>query len=107
MNFEWLWKRKRILVEKDLNSIEMMLSEIFQPVTPRKQFIRELRTDLVGQPKRRRLELPEVKWQKGFLVAGGIVSFGAMIFGGVRLIMSILQKMEAKNAATEKGMTAA
>lgn len=107
MNFEWLWKRKKILVENDLNSIEMMLSEIFQPVTPRKQFIRELRTDLVGQPKRKKLALPEGKWQKGFLVAGGIVSFGAMIFGGIKLVMSILEKMETKSAAAEKGLTAA
>lgn len=107
MNFEWLWKRKKILVENDLNSIELMLSEIFQPVTPRKQFIRELRTDLVGQPKRTRFALPEGKWQKGFLVAGGIVSFGAMIFGGIRLVMSILEKMETKSAAAEKGLTVA
>lgn len=90
MTFEWPWKRQKITLEKDLAALENALEELFKPVTPRVEFVKNLRVDLVGKPKRKLFSMPENPWQKGFLVAGGLVSFVAMVFSGVRIVIAII-----------------
>lgn len=95
MTIEWPWKRQKITLEKDVAALEAALEELFKPVTPRVEFVKNLRVDLVGKPKRKLFSMPESPWQKGFLVAGGLVSFVAMVFSGVRIVIAIVGMFKA------------
>ncbi len=91
MRIEWPWKRRKITIENNLRVFETRLDEVFQPVIPRPEFIRKLRAELVGEPeKKRKLALPTDSWRKVALVAGGVVSFFAMVVGGIRVVVAIL-----------------
>ena len=105
MEFEWPWKRQKITMETELVALESALEEVFKPVTPRVEFVNALRVDLVGKPKPKLLSLPEGRWQKGFMVAGGVVSLAAMVFSGVRIVIAIVGLIKAgKNPAGEDRM---
>lgn len=86
MRIEWPWKSQKITIEKDLQVMEKHLSKVFQPVEPNADFIRNLRAELVGEPARQKV----FTWHKGVLVAGGVVSFFAMVLGGIRIVIAIL-----------------
>ena len=86
MRIEWPWKSQKIIIEKDLQRMENHLSKVFQPVEPRPDFIKSLRAELVGEPE----EQNASAWSKGLLVAGGVVSFFAMVLGGIRIVIAIL-----------------
>ncbi|NIW44755.1 MAG: hypothetical protein GWN14_08350 [candidate division Zixibacteria bacterium] len=103
MNIRWPWKREKITLEKDIKSFEKHLETLFQPVTPRPEFIKKLRSELVGEPEEKPKALLKGKWQKGFLVAGGVVSFFAMVLGGIRIVIAILGlvRMNKKDAIEE------
>ena len=103
MTFEWPWKRQKILLENDLNALEASLEALFKPVSPRPEFVKTLRVDLVGKPKRKWGFLPEGGWQRGMLLAGGIVSFFAMVLGGIRVVIAILGMFQTnKDRAAKK-----
>jgi hypothetical protein len=103
MKFEWPWKNQRITLEKDFQVIENHLDKLFQPVTPRPEFIKKLRSELVGKPDKKRKALLKGSWQKGLLVAGGVVSFFAMVLGGIRIVVAIfgLVQMNKKESIEE------
>lgn len=90
MKVEWPWKRQKITLEEDLRLLESKLEAFFQPVTPRVEFVKKLRVDLVGKPKRSLFTLPEEKWQRVALLAGGIISFLGLILGGIRIVVAVL-----------------
>ncbi|MFN2144265.1 MAG: hypothetical protein ACK2T7_02880 [Anaerolineales bacterium] len=90
MKYEWPWKRQKITLEKDLRLLESRLEALFQPVTPRVEFVKNLRMDLVGKPKRSLFTLPEENWQRVALLAGGIVSFFGLVLGGIRIIAALI-----------------
>ena len=94
MKIEWPWKNRKITLEKDLRAVEKHLQHLFQPVAPRPEFIKTLRTDLVGEPKDKKLALPIGNWRKGVLVAGGVFSFFAMVLGGIRILIAILGMLQ-------------
>ncbi len=71
--------------------MEAHLSKALHPVEPRPEFIKSLRAELVGEPE----EQKSPAWRKGFLVAGGVVSFFAMVLGGIRIVIAILGKVQA------------
>ena len=102
MKFEWPWKRQKITLEKDLRVLESKLEALFQPVTPRVEFVQQLRVDLVGKPKRSWLSLPEDKWQRVALLAGGIVSFFGLILGGIRIVVAVLAMVQGKKRLAKK-----
>jgi hypothetical protein len=107
MKLEWPWKQRRITLERDLQVFEKRLEKVFQPVTPRPEFITKLRTELVGKPETKRKALLKGDWQKGFLVAGGVVSFFAMVVGGIRIVIAVLGLMQMnKKDAVEEPLTA-
>jgi hypothetical protein len=89
MKFEWPWKRRKITLETDLKLLESKLEALFQPVTPRVEFVKSLRVDLVGKPKRKAFSLPEGNWQRFALLAGGIVSFFGLVLGGIRIGVAV------------------
>ena len=102
-NFEWPWKRKQITLERDLRAVEYQLEQLFQPVIPRAEFVDQLRADLVGKPKRKWLGVASEGWQKGLLVAGGVVSFSAMVIGGAKIVGTILgQRQTTKGRVAKK-----
>ena len=94
MKYEWPWKNRKITLERDLQVVEKRLETFFQPVTPRPEFIKNLRSELVGESKEKSMALLNGGWQKGLLVAGGVVSFFAMVFGGIRIVIAILGRMQ-------------
>lgn len=94
MKFEWPWKRQKITLEEDLRILESKLEALFQPVKPRVEFVKQLRVDLVGVPKRKRLSLPEGNWQRAALLAGGIVSFFGLILGGIRIVVAVMAMVQ-------------
>lgn len=104
MRIEWPWKSRKITIEKDLKVVEKRLDKIFQPVSPRPEFIRQLRAELVGEPEKVGwFEKLTGKWPKGVLVAGGVVSFFAMVLGVVRFIIAILGLVQMnKQKAVDK-----
>ncbi len=106
MKFEWPWKSKKITLEKDLKTLEAKLAHTFHPVEPRTEFVQDLRTKLVGKPKKKWLSLPNDMWQKGLLVAGGVVSVLAMVLNGVRLVSTVVNMLSGKGK-TAKGEPAA
>lgn len=97
MRIEWPWKSQKITIERDLQKIENQLSKVLQPVEPRPDFIKSLRAELVGEPEKKAAPA----WQTGFLVAGGVVSFFAMVFGGIRIVIAILGKMNKDKVIKE------
>lgn len=92
MKLEWPWKAKKITLEKDLYLLEKQLDAVFRPVEPRPEFANSLREQLVGKPKSRKLNLnlQSPKFRTGLLVAGGVVSFFAMVFTGVRVVAALM-----------------
>ena len=106
MKVEWPWKNRRITLEKDLQVIEKNLDDFFQPVPPRTEFIKKLRVELVGEPEKNHKALPKENWRTGFLVAGGVVSFFAMVLGGIRIVIAILGLVQMnKKKAIEDSMS--
>jgi len=94
MKFEWPWKNRKITLERDLRVVEKRLETFFQPVAPRPEFIKNLRSELVGDPEEVSKGLLKGGWQTGLLVAGGVVSFFAMVFGGIRIVIAIIGRMQ-------------
>ena len=107
MKFEWPWKNRKITLERDLQVVEKRLETFFQPVAPRPEFIKNLRSDLVGEPKEKSKALLKGGWQKGLLVAGGVVSFFAMVFGGIRIVIAIIARMQMNKKKVIEEPTAA
>ena len=107
MKLEWPWKNRRIALEKDLQVVEKHLDHVFQPVTPRQDFIKKLRAELVGAPQDQPTADLNGNWRKGFLVAGGVVSFFAMVLGGIRIVIAILGLVQLnKKKAIEEPVSA-
>ena len=83
--------------------MENHLGKVLQPVEPRPDFIKSLRAELVGEPE----EKKALAWPKGFLVAGGVVSFFAMVVGGVRIVIAILGLVQSnKQKSIEEAVSA-
>lgn len=97
MRIEWPWKSQKITIERDLQKIENQLSKVLQPVEPRAEFLKALRAELVGEPEKKSVPA----WRTGVLVAGGVVSFFAMVFGGIRIVVAILGKMNKDKVIKE------
>jgi hypothetical protein len=92
MKLEWPWKAKKITLEKDLQLLEKQMEAVFRPVEPRNGFTNSLRQQLVGKSKRAwlNLNLQSPKVRTGLLVAGGVVSFFAMLITSIRLVGALL-----------------
>jgi len=103
MKFELPWKNRKITLEKDLMVVEKHLANLLQPVSPRPEFIKQLRAELVGEPEVERKAIFNGSWRKGVLVAGGVFSFFAMVLGGIRIVVAILGmvQMNKKKAVDE------
>jgi hypothetical protein len=108
MKFEWPWKSQKITLEKDLSVVKNRLAFTLKPVEPRPEFIKDLRTKLVGEPQREKFSLKIESWRQGLLVAGGIVSFFAMVIGGIRVVAALLGMIQQnrQKAVVEKPATA-
>ena len=92
MKFEWPWKSQKITLEKDLSTLEKHLASTLKPVEPSPEFLQNLRTQLVGEPERKKFQLKVGGWRQGLLVAGGVFSFFAMVIGGIRVVAALLNK---------------
>ena len=92
MKLEWPWKAKKITLEKDLQTLEKQLDAVLRPVEPRASFTKDLREQLVGKAKRKRLNLnwESPQFRTGLLVAGGVVSFFAMLITGIRVVSAFI-----------------
>jgi hypothetical protein len=92
MKLEWPWKAKKITLEKDLQTLEKQLDSVFRPVEPRASFTTELRQQLVGKTKRKKFNLnwESPKVRTGLLVAGGVLSFFAMLITGIRIVSAFV-----------------
>lgn len=90
MKLQLPWKKQKITLEHDLQILEDRLSSMFNYIEPRIEFIRGLRTKLVGKPHRRRVTISSEKIQKGVLIVGGVLSLTLIIITGVRVFITIL-----------------
>jgi hypothetical protein len=73
-------------MKKDLLKIETRIKKVLQPVTPRADFVLELREKLDLEMVRKN---KTKKVQTGLLVAGGIVSLAVMVISIIRSISSL------------------
>jgi hypothetical protein len=105
MKFEWPWKKQKITLEKDLSIVESRLAATLKPVEPNPEFLQDLRAKLVGEPERKKINLKIGSWQQGLLVAGGVVSFFAMVVGGIRVVANLLSR-NSQQKAVEKPASA-
>jgi phospholipid N-methyltransferase len=90
MKLEWPWKSTKITVEKDLQTLENQLDAVMQPVEVNPDFAKKLRKQLVGRQKRKIFNWESPKLRTGLLVAGGVVSFFAMVITGIRVISAFI-----------------
>jgi len=93
MKIQMPWKKKRILLERDLRQLEKHLSSTLTPVEPRPEFIHSLRVKLVGKESRKILNLPPHKIQEGLLIAGGVLSLFVVVFTGIRAVLALLSAL--------------
>lgn len=93
MKIQMPWKKKKILLEKDLHVLEERLKTTLKPIQPRPDFLRNLRIQLVGEEKKSVLGIPSQKVQEGLLVAGGILSFAVVVFTGIRAVIAVLSAL--------------
>jgi hypothetical protein len=100
MKFEWPWKKRKLKLEKDLGMVEKRLENLYQPVTPRAEFIKNLRAELVGKPEQNKWAFLSGNWRKGLLVASGVFSFFAMVMGGIRIVIAILGLVKVNKQRT-------
>lgn len=80
MKIIWPWQQKK--VERELSSVESLLSSAFKPVTARPAFVHDLRKKLVGSRN------PLAK--AGLSTLELILLIGGAIVGVVVLILTIL-----------------
>lgn len=90
MKIKLPWQKKQSKLGKDLQSLEEKLESTLISVEPRSDFVKGLRTKIVGAPEKSSTHLSNKKVQKGLLVAGGVVSFLLMVLVGLRVIITIL-----------------
>lgn len=90
MKFQLPWKKQKIVLEHDLQTLENRLSSLLNYVEPRIEFVRGLRTKLIGKPKRRRVRISSEKIQKGVLIVSGVFSLTLIVITGVRVLITIL-----------------
>ena len=90
MKLEWPWKSTKITVEKDLQTLENQLDAVLRPVEINPNFAKNLRKQLVGKQKRSIFNWQSPKVRTGLLVAGGVVSFFAMVITGIRVISAFI-----------------
>ena len=90
MKIKLPWQRKQSKLGKDLITLEKKLESTLISVEPRSDFVKGLRTKVIGAPEKSAVPLSNKKVQKGLLVAGGVVSFLLMLLVGVRVIITIL-----------------
>jgi hypothetical protein len=81
-------KRDKINKSIQTEKFEPILDAIFVPVTPRPEFVGELRKRLAGQVQPVKTG-PSV-WQYAVWISAGLVSGVVLIVGGVRAATSIL-----------------
>ncbi len=90
MKLQLPWKKQKITLEHDLQILENRLSSMFNYIEPRIEFIRELRTKLIGKSHQRRVTISSEKIQKGVLIVSGVFSLTLIIITGVRVFITIL-----------------
>jgi hypothetical protein len=90
MKIKLPWQRKQSKLGKDLIALEKKLESTLIGVDPRSDFVKGLRTKVVGSSEKAAVPISNKKVQKGLLVAGGVVSILLMLLVGVRVIITIL-----------------
>ena len=84
----WFGKPK---LDDDLLALERRLQANLEPVTPRAEFISDLRFNLMHQNlKREPVPQKNQPWQDVFLVVSGIVGIGLALLTGVRGLVSLI-----------------
>ena len=89
---KWFDRWKKAEIDAELQGLELKLENALSPVIPRPEFVAGLRKNLLQHT-------PEIdlvpasqnqKLQTGILITGGVLSALAMIFTGVRGMVSIV-----------------
>ena len=93
MKIQMPWKKKKILLERDLQVLEERLQTTLKPIQARTDFLRNLRVQLVGEESKKLLGIPSQKVQEGLLVAGGILSLAVVVFTGIRAVLAVLSAL--------------
>jgi hypothetical protein len=93
MKIQMPWKKKKILLERDLHVLEKRLASSLKPIEPRPEFVRNLRIKIVGEDLKKIIGIPVQRVQEGLLVAGGILSIAVVVFSGIRAVLAILSAL--------------
>jgi hypothetical protein len=93
MKIQMPWKKKKILLERDLHVLEKRLASSLNPIEPRPAFVKNLRIMLVGADSKKIIGIPVQRVQEGLLVAGGIFSIAVVVFSGIRAVLAILSAL--------------
>ena len=93
MKIQMPWKKKRIILERDLRELERHLASTLAPVEPRPEFIRNLRVKLIGKESKNILGLPPQRVREGLLIAGGVLSLFVVVLTGIRAALTVLSAL--------------
>ena len=93
MKIQMPWKKKKILLERELHVLEKRLASSLKPIEARPEFVRNLRIMVVGEDSKKIIGIPVQRLQEGLLVAGGILSVAVVVFSGIRAVLAILSAL--------------
>lgn len=88
MKFKLPWQKRS--KKNKMIALEEKLSSALKSVEPRAEFVQQLRSQLVGEPKKKRFGFTPAKLQSGLLVFGGVVSAVLMVMAGFRALVTLL-----------------
>ncbi len=105
MKFRLPWQKKSEYAE--LESMEKFLDKLFVPVIPSKEFSNKLRSDLIGNRKRKffGLKIPNAKM--GWMLAGGIFGTLILIINAVLSIFRFAKLVDKYGKKKNSGMQTA
>lgn len=75
---------------RSLAALESLLEASLKPVTPRQEFVQDLRARLVSGIEHKVLGMPLRTFQNVLLAVGAVASGGILLFTGLRAVISLL-----------------
>ncbi len=88
MKFKLPWQKRSN--QDELIVLEKRLDAVLSPVNPDPGFVKRLRAQIAGQPKKQLFGLSAEKWQTGLLIFGGLASAALMMVAGFRALVTLL-----------------
>lgn len=98
---------KIIKPKHNLSNIELYLDDKLKTVTPRMEFVTQLRQQLIGKQKNKAFSMQKIKKEDVLLVFGALASVVLVLIAGIRAVTAILGALgllQASKQTRQKGI---